>query len=290
MKKVIFLMITVVLPVLLGPVDSAWGQEETLSPEVKYQSVFEVANPPAQFEMVQLVEEFGYEAWLPEHSHTGPGFATVLEGTVTVQAQEVEKRYEAGETFVEPAGITIAVGNVAPQRAKLMLTFLLPKGAELTTRLQSGLSERTPVVKYQNQFEAPQIPSPFNLNQMAVDLVPGAWLPLDSPGGQGLATVLKGAITVQQGDLEKTYQAGESFVETSGEAMMAGNAGTEPASLVITFLLPKDAQLTTAPTETSLLLPETGGESGYSVSLWLLLAGMGLIAGGWLGRRWWEQA
>lgn len=285
MKKIIFLMIAVVLPVLLGQVDFALGQEEILSPEVKFQSVFKVVNPPARFEMVQLVEEFGYGAWLPEHSHTGPGFATVLEGAVTVRAQEVEQSYEAGETFVEPAGVTTEVGNVSPQRAKLMLTFLLPKGAELTTK-QSGLPERTPVVKYQSRIEAPQLPGLFDLNQIVVDFVPGAWLPLDSPGSQGLATVLKGVVTVRQGGLEKTYQAGETFVEAPGESMMAGNAGIEKASMVVTFLLPKDAQLTTAPAETPIMLPDTGGESGYPVSLWLLLASMGLIVGGWLGRRW----
>lgn len=239
MKKVVFLLITVALLALLLPVETALGQQEILRLAVRYQSVFEVANPPAQFEIVQFVEEFGYGAWLPGHSHGGPGFATVLEGAVTVRAQDGEKSYEAGQTFAEPAGITTEIGNVSPQRARVMLTFLLPTGAALTTRQHSGLPERTPVVKYQSRFEAPQVPGPLDLKQMAVDLAPGASLPLHFYDGVGLATVLEGTVTVRQGCFEQTYQAGESFIELPNVVMEVGNVTPKDASLLITSLVPQ---------------------------------------------------
>jgi quercetin dioxygenase-like cupin family protein len=214
----------------------------------------------------------------------------VLEGTVTVRAQGIEETYQSGETFVEPAGATIEVGNLSRERAKLMLTFLLPKGAELITKQQGGLSERTPVVKYQSRFEAAPLPGLFDLMQMVVDFTPGTWSPLPEGRGQGLVTVLEGAVTVRQGNLEKTYQAGETFFETAGVSIMAGNPGTEKATLAVSFLLPKGAPLTTVQAETPALLPETGGEGGYPVGLWLLLAGAGLIAGGWFIRQRFSRA
>ena len=98
MKKVIFLLGIVVMLVLLLPAGVAFGQQAPLRPTVRQKSIFEVANPPAQFDAVQLVLEFAPGAWSPVHSHGGQGFVTVLEGAVTIRTQDTEK--EIGRAHV----------------------------------------------------------------------------------------------------------------------------------------------------------------------------------------------
>jgi quercetin dioxygenase-like cupin family protein len=169
----------------------------------------------------------------------------------------------------------------------MVITFLLPKGAQLTTNQQTGVPQLTPTTKYNTKFEVPAPPAQFDLVRLVQDFAPGAWTPLHSHGGQGLVTVLEGALTVRTQGVEKIYKAGETFVESPNVVMEAGNATTEKASMVVTFLLPKGAELTTVQqTAAPATLPQTGAEDSRWLNIWLLLfAGSGLIAGRWIMRR-----
>jgi LPXTG-motif cell wall-anchored protein len=292
MKKIIFLLAIGVVLALLLPVGVAFGQQEPLRPSVRQKSTFEVANPPAQFDAVQLVVEFAPGAWMPVHSHGGQGFATVIEGAVTIRTQGAEKTYKAGETFVETPDVALEAGNPTAEKASMVITFLLPKGAQLTTNRQTGVPQLTPTTKYNTKFEVPAPPAQFDLVRLVQDFAPGAWTPLHSHGGQGLVTVLDGMLTVRTQGVEKSYKAGETFVETPNVVMEAGNTGSEQASMVVTFLLPKGAELTAVQqTAAPATLPQTGGDDYYSFYGWLiLLVGSGLIAAGWFARRQRSQA
>jgi LPXTG-motif cell wall-anchored protein len=216
----------------------------------------------------------------------------VLEGAVTIRTQDAEKTYKAGETFVETPNVALEAGNPTVERASMVITFLLPKGAQLTSNQQTGVPQLTPTTKYNTKFEVPAPPAQFDLVRLVQDFAPGAWTPLHSHGGQGLVTVLDGTLTVRTQGVEKTYKAGETFVETPNVVMEAGNATTEKASMVVTFLLPKGAELTAVQqTAAPATLPQTGGDDYYSFYGWLiLLVGSGLIAAGWFARRQRSQA
>jgi quercetin dioxygenase-like cupin family protein len=94
---------------------------------------FEIADPPAQFEVVQLLLDFPTGAWTPPHSHGGPVLVTVLEGEVTERRPGVERRFRPGQGWTENAGDLHAAGNDGAAKASVAATFLLRKGAELTT-------------------------------------------------------------------------------------------------------------------------------------------------------------
>ena len=167
-----------------------------------------------------------------------------------------------------------------------------------------------PVVVARHQLEVTNAPGQFDLVQLVQVFAPGARTPLHSHGGQGLVTVLEGEITQAVGGTETRYKAGESFVEHANEAMQVSNNGNVLGVMVVTFVLPKGAPLTTvqapepapapapapalapppapapAPEAAPVVLPDTGGAAGVFSAIWLtLIATSGLTAGGWLLRR-----
>jgi quercetin dioxygenase-like cupin family protein len=103
-----------------------------LGPTMAAQGRFNIAEPPAQFEVVQVLLDFAPGAWTPAHSHGGPVLVTVLEGQVTERREGVERRFGPGEGWTEREGDLHAAGNDGAAKARVLATFLLRRGAELT--------------------------------------------------------------------------------------------------------------------------------------------------------------
>ena len=91
---------------------------------------FELADLPAELDVVQRVVDFEVGAVAPAHVHPGPSFVTLLAGEVFLCMGGVEQRFEPGDTWLEPTGVPHSgVGGPAPVR--VAATTLLPKGAPL---------------------------------------------------------------------------------------------------------------------------------------------------------------
>jgi quercetin dioxygenase-like cupin family protein len=97
------------------------------------QGTYVIANPPPQFEVVQALLDFAPGAWTPAHSHGGPVLVTVLEGQVTERRPGVERRFGPGEGWTENEGDVHAAGNDSGAKASVVASFLLRRGAQLTT-------------------------------------------------------------------------------------------------------------------------------------------------------------
>ena len=162
----------------------------------------------------------------------------------------------------------------------VMLTIVLAPVAAVRGQVPPGPTTRA-------QFRAPGVPldGPYEVVHLVLDFAPGAWTPLHTHGGQGIVTVLEGTMTRRAEGAETVYRPGEGWVEP-GVAHQAGNAGTGPASVMVTFLLPQGAPLTTvAPAQPG--LPNTGAGGGRLRSdFWLaLLLANGVAMLGWCGYR-----
>jgi quercetin dioxygenase-like cupin family protein len=99
---------------------------------VVYESRTEALRPPARFDMVQQIVDFGPGAWTPWHTVGGQALFTVLDGSVVLREQGTERTVGPGQTFVEQPGVPFAAGNPAAA-ATLGVTYILPKGAALIT-------------------------------------------------------------------------------------------------------------------------------------------------------------
>lgn len=133
-------------------------------------------------------------------------------------------------------------------KAKIFLLVLLASVVALgqQQQTQAGDLPPGPTTVVRATLEDQTLAEPFDLVQLVLDFAPGAWTPMHTHGGRGIVTVIEGEMTVRMEDgTETTYQVGEMWVEEPGEHAEVGNAGEAPARVVVAFLLPEGAELTT---------------------------------------------
>jgi quercetin dioxygenase-like cupin family protein len=214
---------------------------------------------------------------------------TVLEGENTFTKNGAEKVYKAGDSFVELPGEVVQARNAGTSRMSVMATYLLPWEAPLS---RPELGDKTPLprpfVSYQFKTDVQPMTEPYDVAQLVQDFAPGAATPLHTHPGIVVVTVLSGAITFNVNGGDTVYKEGESFVELPNQVVQTRNAGSVPARMMASFLIPPGAPLSTvhhaAPAAAA--LPATDGAADGALPIWLIgLAAGGLIAGGWFVRR-----
>ena len=201
-----------------------------------------VENVPEGFEEAQVLTlDFAPGRWTPRHSHGGLTIVRVLEGEMTVRHDDVDDQlYPAGETWVEQPGDVHAAGNVGTELARVHVTFLLPKGAPLTTVAGTPSESAPPGPTTAFQSKRVELVAPTALfDEIAttgLGFASGAWTPRHSHPGLTLVAVTNGDMTVRGGGLETIYQQGDLWVEQPGDIHAAGNGGANEATVAVTFL------------------------------------------------------
>jgi quercetin dioxygenase-like cupin family protein len=297
MKLRIALTTVLALLLLVLPYNSAFGQPLPPGPTRVYESTIAVVNPPAQGDLIETVLDFAPGTWTPPHTHGGQTFNLVLVGEITLRENNTEKIFKPGEGWSDTPDQVHAAGNAGATPARLLVTFLLPKEAPLTTVQQGESSQQPPpgpTKVYESKVAVANPPAQADLIQVLLDFAPGAWTPPHTHGGQTLNTVLEGEITLRENNTEKIFKPGEGWSDTPEQVHAAGNAGAAKASLAVAFLLPKGAQLTTvqaaAPAAAPAALPQTGAADPQTLLRWLVLVAIiGVIVGGLLIWRWPRQ-
>lgn len=209
-----------------------------------------VAELTGEFELVQLIVDFPPGTWTPAHTHGGMLLVTVLRGEQTVRDEQGnESIYKSGESFTETPGEYLEIGNAGQELVTVSAAALLPKGAALSTTKEGINTDNAPpgpTTVYKNVLPVTKLLGEFELVQLVVDFPAGTWTPSHTHGGELLVTVLNGEQTVrdEQG-AEKTYKAGEAFIEIPGEYLEIGNAGETLTTVSALALLPKGATLST---------------------------------------------
>jgi quercetin dioxygenase-like cupin family protein len=265
------------------------------SPTIRQQQRVEGLPVTGPMEMVTFVFEFAPGAQVPPHTHPGRVLATVLEGEVTIRMEGADHAYKQGESWFETPGIVHTATNTAAGRTRVMVSILLPKGTPPSQVQPGGPSPAPPAPTplYLSRAEALVPAAPYELAQTVFDVAPGGQFPSHTHPGQVFVTVLDGAMTIRMQGTERTYPAGESFVEPPGVVVQAVNAGGTPATVLVTNLLPKGAPLSSpaaAPAAPAVhpSMPRTGAgglEPSTLSGVVALLAGGGLVAGARLARR-----
>src|SRR5215831_5298640 len=209
---------TVILALLLLlPCTSVFGQQLPPGPTKLYESTIAVANPPAQGDLIQTVLDFAPGTWTPFHRHGGQAFNLVLAGEITLRENNTERTFKAGEGWSDTPDQVHAAGNAGAAPARLLVTFLLPKEAPLTTVQQGGSSQQPPpgpTKVYESKVAVANPPAQADLIQAVLDFAPGAWTPPHTHGGQTLNTVLEGEITLRENGADKTFKPGEGWSDT----------------------------------------------------------------------------
>lgn len=108
-------------------------------PTTVYRQEHKGLRPPAAaFDVVHLVLDFAPGTWTPPHTHGGTGYVLVTDGELMLRMSGMEHRYPAGQGWVDAANVVHAAGNPGPRSAAVAASFLLPRGASLTTVQPAG--------------------------------------------------------------------------------------------------------------------------------------------------------
>src|SRR5215212_10021826 len=286
-RRTVFTTLIALLSLMIGT-SVAVGQAPP-GPVVRH--LFRTAGlpQPARFNLAQGILNFDPGAATPFHRHPGQVLITVLEGENTFIANGVEKVYKAGESFVELPGDLVQARNAGATRMSVMATYLLPWEAPLSRpEPQDTTPLPRPITSYQFKTDLQPIAEAFDVVQQVLDFAPGAATAVHTHPGIVVVTVLAGELTFQLNGSDTLYKEGESFVEVPGQIVQARNAGAVQISVMVSYLIPKDAPLSTvqhvAPAPAT--LPATGAVADGVLPVWLMgLGAGGLIAGGWFVRR-----
>jgi quercetin dioxygenase-like cupin family protein len=238
--------LAMVLIAMSVPEGKASG-EEPPRPVVKFASVFPVSGPPRQYELVQQILDFPPGGATREHSHGGRAFVTVLEGQSTVREGASEKVYGPGETYTEVEGAVLTAFNKGNVRTRVLASFLLSPGALQTiNRPDSPVPAIPAVPAYLSRSTFGTQPAEFEVRQVVNEFAPGAVQPLHTHSGPGIAMVIEGEVTFEVAGQNLRRLPGGFFVENDPHlAHLARNSGSGPATVVVTFLIPKGQPQTT---------------------------------------------
>lgn len=101
-----------------------------------------------------------------------------------------------------------------------------------------------PTAVYRSAFDVTDPPPNFQVISIVLDFAPGAWTPMHTHGGLGMATVIEGTVTRESLDGERhSFGPGESWLET-GEVEAAGNDTDTAARVIFTLMLPEGQDVT----------------------------------------------
>lgn len=136
-------------------------------------------------------------------------------------------------------------------RRKGPLRFIVVLAALLVLGLMPGLvsgqeSSGDPTIVAEARFAAEDPPSaPLEAHQLVLDFAPGAVAALHQHGGPGFITMLTGELSLVADGEEHTYRAGDDFIEVPASLYEGTNLTNEPASLMVTYLVPAGHPVTT---------------------------------------------
>ncbi|MBV8150139.1 MAG: cupin domain-containing protein [Candidatus Eremiobacteraeota bacterium] len=95
-----------------------------------------VSVKAGQYQIVNAVLDIPPGAGIPKHVHGGPVAVSVLSGQLTVTDRLGTRVVKAGQGWTEQTGYVHSVVNKGQQNVRVAASFLLPKGAALTTMVK----------------------------------------------------------------------------------------------------------------------------------------------------------
>lgn len=215
------------------PISAAAVAQQVVGPTTSFETSFEVEQPPTvPFEAVQLVVDFPVGSRVARHVHSGPGYITMLNGEMTMWIGATPATaYAAGASFVEPFRVVTEGANLGPAPASLLVTYLIPVGSAVTTlegasALPASQLPPGAVSRFESRmrFETAP-PGCYKVVQVLQTFEPGAWSVSEAPKANRLKTVVSGEVTMLTGATQRTYTAGQLWVEGIGQAWLSGNLG-----------------------------------------------------------------
>ncbi len=131
---------------------------------------------------------------------------------------------------------------VKPFPLLFVLTLLIVFATGVQADQQSGGPR--PVIAHQAKYPITVEGKEYDLLTLIIDFPNGAGFPEHYHGGNVVATVLSGEITLKEKGAERVVKTGEIWTEAPGAVHSVVNKGA-PARVAVSILLPKGAEMQT---------------------------------------------
>ena len=132
-KQILFVVLVAILWVSVVTAEEKAGQSATPGPSVAYQAKFPITVQGAEYDLLTIIMDFPSGAGFPRHFHGGPVLVTVLSGEITLKEKGTEVVKKTGESWTERPGDEHSVVNAGTAPVRVVVSMLLPKGAEANT-------------------------------------------------------------------------------------------------------------------------------------------------------------
>ncbi len=98
-----------------------------------YQAKFPVTLKAGDYDLQTIIMDFAKGAVVPDHTHGGFVFGVVLNGEMTLKEKGGQRVIRAGESWTEGPGYVHSAVNSGAMPTRVVVSILLPRGAEATT-------------------------------------------------------------------------------------------------------------------------------------------------------------
>ena len=116
-----------------GMVTVATAQTGSPAPVNIVLQSFPITVAAGDYELINQVLDLPVGGGVPNHMHGGPVVVTVITGEVTLMEAGSERVVKSGETWTESVGYVHAIANRGTSTARVVASYLIPKGAARTT-------------------------------------------------------------------------------------------------------------------------------------------------------------
>jgi quercetin dioxygenase-like cupin family protein len=245
-------------------------------PTITFQGDYPITVDAGDYDLTYLVLDFAPGAAIPLHYHGGPALVVGMEGTLTLRPEgAAEHMLTPGDVMNEKAGARHVMINTSSSNARIMAVVLLPKGAQLTTVVDTSPNPPPgPTVPFKGDYPITVAAGDYSLVNLVLTFAPGAEIPLHYHGGPVVVVGMDGTLTLRpEGAAELMVKPGDVMNEKAGARHVMINTSSSDATILAGVLLPKGAELTTLATQPSQPagMPTTGSSSAMNVLAWLLL-------------------
>jgi len=297
MKSLRWISITVALlaPVLIVGTSGAIAApaNSPAGPTISYQGDYPLTVAAGDYDLTYLVLDFAPGAAIPLHYHGGPALVVGMDGMLTLRPEGApEHMLMPGDIMNEKAGAHHVMINTSNPDARVMAVVLLPKGAQLTTVIDTSPNPPPgPTVPFQGSYPLTVAAGDYSLVNLMLDFAPGAEIPLHYHGGPVVVVGIDGTLTLRpEGAAEHTVTPGDVMNEKAGARHVMINTSNADARILAGVLLPKGAELTTVVAQQPLPgMPTTGSGDGTRITLLLLVLAVMLATVGGLARFKWSR-
>ncbi len=162
---------------------------------------------------------------------------------MTRRVDGAARTFGVGEGWVDRADVPHQAGNDATVPARILATFVIPRGTTLTKILENDATAPGATTFAELRMDATDLPSPLDLVHRVVKLGAGLEVPAHSHEGITVVSVLNGNGNFEENGTSREVATGVSWADSANTADTETLVTSAPVELATTHLLPHGAAL-----------------------------------------------